>query len=221
MSTLITGRPPAAPLAVPRQAPRRRSLAQAALAVLLIVAGALTAGYVTQRIGSTHDYLAVGRPVGAGAEIKAEDLIVVRVNSALGLRPIPAGRAGEVVGKRAVTGLVPGTLLTMDQVTDDPIPAPGMQIVGLLLTEDRMPAARVTVGASAALVVIPDKLAGVGDKSVTDLTPPRTISARVLDVKPGHSEGETLVNVEVATADAPTVAAMSAVDRIALAVVGA
>ncbi|MEV6968963.1 flagellar biosynthesis protein FlgA, partial [Hamadaea sp. NPDC051192] len=74
MSTVATGKPPAPPLAVPRLAPRRRSFLQGALALLLIIAGALTAGYVVQRIGATHDYLAVARPVGAGAEIAAADL---------------------------------------------------------------------------------------------------------------------------------------------------
>jgi SAF domain len=220
MSTVTTGKPPAPPLAVPRLAPRRRSFLQGALALLLIVAGALTAGYVVQRIGATHDYLAVGRPIGAGAEITAPDLIIVRVNSALGLRPIPASQAREVVGKHAVMALVPGTLLTMDQLTDESIPGPGKQLVGLLLKEDRMPAARVRIGASAVLVVIPDKLS-IGADKTPELVPPRTIAARIVDVKPGHSEGETLVNVEVATADAPTVAAMAADDRIALALTGA
>jgi hypothetical protein len=220
MSTVTTGRPPATPLAVPRFAPRRRSFLQGALALLLIVAGALTAGYVVQRIGATHDYLAVSRPVGAGAEITAEDLVIVRVNSALGLRPIPAGRSRDVIGKHAVMALVPGTLLTLDQVTDDPVPSQGKQLVGLLLKQDRLPVSRVRVGVSVVLVVIPDKLS-VTDKTTPELVPPRTISARVVDVRPGKSEGETLVNVEVATADAPTVAAMAAADRIALALVGA
>ncbi|MCP2325348.1 hypothetical protein HDA40_003855 [Hamadaea flava] len=220
MSTVATGKPPAPPLAVPRLAPRRRSLLQGALALLLIIAGALTAGYVVQRIGATHDYLAVARPVGAGAEITAPDLVIVRVNSALGLRPIPAGQARDVVGKHAVMALVPGTLLTLDQLTDDAIPGPGKQLVGLLLKEDRMPATRVRIGASAVLVVIPDKTA-LSAQNTPELVPPRTIAARVTDVKPGHTEGETLVNVEVATADAPTVAAMAADDRIALALTGA
>ncbi|MEV6970938.1 flagellar biosynthesis protein FlgA, partial [Hamadaea sp. NPDC051192] len=148
------------------------------------------------------------------------DLVIVRVNSALGLRPIPAGQARDVVGKHALMALVPGTLLTLDQLTDDAIPGPGKQLVGLLLKEDRMPATRVRIGASAVLVVIPDKTA-LSAQNTPELVPPRTIAARVTDVKPGHTEGETLVNVEVATADAPTVAAMAADDRIALALTGA
>ncbi|MEV4416249.1 SAF domain-containing protein [Catellatospora sp. NPDC049609] len=212
---------PAAPIAVPRNAPRRRSIAQGALAVLLIIVGALTAAYVAQRIGSTHDFLAVARPVGKGAEITRADLVVVRVNEAVGLRPIAARDSGDVIGKRAVMALVPGTLITRDQVTDTAVPAPGHQLIGLALGEDRMPSAsRLTVGAKVLLVVVPKK--GVEDKEVQgpDLVPPRTITATIIDISPGTRSGQTVIDVEVATADAPTVAALAADDRVVLSLDG-
>jgi len=189
---------------------------QGALAVLLIVLGALTAGYVAQRIGTTHNYLAVARPIGAGQEITSGDLIIVRVNAALGLRPVPAGRADEIVGKHAVMALVPGSLITMDQVTDSPIPKPGYQIVGLKLKEGLVPQSRMDVGDAVILVVVPDKLSAVTDTPAVDLAPPRTFTGTVVDVGPGNTEGDTLVNVEVTTADAPAAAALAADDRIAL-----
>jgi len=222
MSVATTSRPASGGMGVAKAAPRRRSLMQGALAVLLIVAGALTAGYVAQRMGSTHDFLGVAKPVGQGAEIKADDLIIVRVNDAIGLKPVPAGRASEVIGKHAVMALVPGTLLTMEQVTDLPIPAPGHQLIGLALDEDQMPASRVTVGAPVLLVVVPPKNVPIatGDKETTDLVPPRTIAGTVIDLKPGTKQGTTLVNIEVTTADAPTVAALAADQRIVLALAG-
>lgn len=216
MSIATTTRTPATAVTVPRSAPRRRSVMQGALAVLLIVIGALTAGYVAQRIGTTHNYLAVARPIGAGQEITSSDLIVVRVNDALGLRPVPAGRADEVVGKHAVMALVPGSLITMDQVTDNPVPKPGYQIVGLKLKEGLVPQGRVSVGDSVILVVVPDKLVPTADTQAVDLAPPRTFAGTVVDVEPGNTEGDTLVNVEVTTADAPAAAALAADDRIVL-----
>jgi hypothetical protein len=209
-------------MGVAKAAPRRRSLMQGALAVLLIVAGALTAAYVAQRMGSTHDFLGVAKPVGQGGEIKAEDLIIVRVNDAVGLKPVPASRANEVIGKHAVMALVPGTLLTMEQVTDIPIPAPGHQLIGLALDEDQMPASRLAVGAPVLLVVVPPKnqVSISGDKETPDLVPPRTIAGTVIDLKPGTKQGTTLVNIEVTTVDAPTVAALAADDRIVLALAG-
>jgi SAF domain len=221
MSIATTNRPPGSTVTVARSAPRRRSLMQGALAVLLIVAGALTAGYVAQRIGTTHNYLAVARPVGAGQEITSADLLVVRINSALGLRPVPSDRADEIVGKHAVMALVPGSLITLDQVTDNPVPKPGFQIIGLRLKEGMLPQERLDVGASVVLVVIPDKTLPTAETPAIDLTPPRTFAGTVVDVQPGNTEGDTLVNVEITTADAPAAAALSADDRIAVALASA
>jgi len=219
--TTTAGRPPAAPINIAKSAPRRRSWMQGALAVLLIAGGALTAGYVAQRIGATHDYLGVGRPVGKGAEITAADLITIRVNDAIGLKPIAASSLSTVIGKRAAVPLVPGTLLTAEQLTDNPVPGPGNQLLGLALSEDRMPKGRLTVGSSVLLVVTP-KNAGVstGTGTPADLVPPRTIVATVVDIKPSTKQGDTIVNVEVSNADAPTVAAMHADGRIVLTMAG-
>jgi hypothetical protein len=196
---------------------------QGALAILLIVAGALTAGYVAQRMGSTHDFLGVARPIGKGGEIAAADLLIVRVNDALGLKPIPASQSRSVIGKHAVMALVPGTLLTLDQVTDVPIPAPGHQLLGLGLEEDQMPSSRLGVGVNVLLVVVPPKnqvLVPDKDGTSPDLVPPRTFNATVIDLKPATKQGVMLINVEVATADAPTVAALAAADRIVVALAG-
>ncbi|MFC7243838.1 SAF domain-containing protein [Catellatospora aurea] len=206
---------PAAPIPVPRTAPRRRSVAQGALAVLLIIVGALTAAYVAQRIGSTQDYLAMARPVGKGALIAREDLVVVRVNQAVGLRPILAANAARVIGKRAVMALVPGTLLTLDQVTETPVPAPGHQLIGIALGEDKMPSAsRLSVGAQVLLVVVPER--GGGSNDGPDLVPPRTVTATIVQLAAGARSGQWVINVEVATVDAPSVAALAAGDRIVL-----
>lgn len=218
--TTSAGRPPAAPINIAKSAPRRRSWMQGALAVLLIAGGALTAGYVAQRIGATHDYLGVGRPVGKGAEITAADLVTIRVNDAIGLKPIAAGQLKSVVGKRAAVPLVPGTLLTAEQLTDKPVPGPGNQLLGLALGEDRMPKGRLAVGASVLLVITPKKGIAADQNAAPDLVPPRTIVGTVVDVKASAKQGDTIINVEVSNADAPTVAAMHAEDRIVLTVAG-
>jgi hypothetical protein len=222
MTTATTTRPPATPMAVARTAPRRRSIMQGALAELLIVAGALTAGYVVLRMGTTHDFIAVSRQIDAFAEINANDLVVVRVNEAVGLKPVPVSDLSKIVGMYAKMQLVPGTLLSMDQLTAEPIPAPGFQLVGMSLDEGHLPGGRLSVGANVLLVVIPLKASVANpDRGADDLVPPRTIVATVVDVTPSTKQGETLVNVQVATADAPTVATLSADDRIVLALTGA
>ncbi|WP_020525455.1 SAF domain-containing protein [Catelliglobosispora koreensis] len=218
-------RPPAAPapIGVAKQAPRRRSVMQGALAVLLIAAGALTAAYVAERMGSTQDFLAVARPVGAGGQIQAADLIKVRINDAVGLKPIPANQAPNVIGKHAVMALVPGSLLTMDQLTDIPVPRPGHQLIGISLGENRLPVgSRIKAGSAVLLVVLPKDAPG-NSQAGTDLVPPRTIAATVIDIRPPSGDGfrgGTLVNLEVTTVDAPTVAALAADGRIVISLGG-
>jgi hypothetical protein len=226
MSVATTSRASSAPapISVAKAAPRRRSVMQGALAVLLIVAGALTAAYVAQRVGSTQDFLGVARRVEAGAQIQAADLIKVRINEAVGLRPIPAGQAASVIGKHAVMALVPGSLLTMEQVAVTSIPRPGHQLLGVSLNDDQLPAGgRVKAGASVLLVVLPKKTPGSEDPDA-DIVPPRTISATIIDIRPptagSGTRGVTLLNVEVVTADAPAVAALAAENRIIVALAG-
>jgi hypothetical protein len=207
-------------MGIAKSAPRRRSLMQGALAVLLIAGGALTAGYVAQRIGTTQDFLGIARAVGKGAEITVADLTTIRVNDAVGLKPIPVSRLRSVVGKRAAMSLVPGTLLTQEQLTDGTVPAPGNQLVGLALAENRMPASRLRIGDPVILVITPKKNLSGPEAQQAELVPPRTIVGTVVDVKPSVKQGDTIVNVEVATADAPTIAAMHADDRIVLTLAG-
>lgn len=219
-ATTTAGRPAAAPINIAKSAPRRRSWMQGALAVLLIAGGALTAGYVAQRIGGTHDFLGVGRSLGKGAEITAADLVVIRVNDAIGLKPIAASQLSTVIGKRAAVPLVPGTLLTAEQLTDNPVPAPGNQLLGLALGEDGMPKGRLVVGASVLLVVTPKSGVAVDLNAPQDLVPPRTIVGTVVDIQPSTKQGDTIINVEVSNADAPTVAAMHSEDRIVVTMAG-
>jgi hypothetical protein len=221
MSTAVSTKPVAGTIAVARTAPRRRSVLQGALAVLLIVAGALTAGYVALRIGSTHDFLAVGRPVAARATITAADLVVVRVNEAVGLEPIAASKINSVIGKRAVMALVPGTLLTPKQLTATPVPGPGNQLIGLGLADDQMPKSRLRAGVAVLLVVLPETGSSANANAVSsDLVPPRTIVATVIDIAAATRGSQTLVNVEVAAVDAPTVATLAAKNRIIIVLAG-
>lgn len=220
MSAALSTKPVAVPISVPRTAPRRRSLAQGALAVLLIAGGALTAGYVVLRMGSTQDYLAVARPVQARAVITQDDLVVVRVNDAVGIEPITASKINLVIGKRAVMTLVPGTLLTAAQLTATAVPAPGHQLIGLGLEDDQMPKTRLKPGAQVLLVVLPESNAALGPGAgPTELVPPQTVSATVVDITLQEG-GDTLVNVEIETGYGPTVAALAAEDRIVVTLVG-
>lgn len=222
MSTAISTKPGTGTIAVARTAPKRRSVLQGALAVLLIVGGGLTAGYVALRIGSTQDFLAVARPVAARAVITSADVMVVRVNDAVGLAPIPAGKVNAVIGKRAVMALVPGTLLTAGQLTAAPIPGPGKQLIGMGLSDEQMPKSRLRAGVAVLLVVLAlNNGTGTGTADPGgDLVPPRTIKATIVDIYAGTNGGTALVNVEVDAVDAPTVATLAAQKRLIIVLAG-
>ena len=121
-----------APVAPPRVVRQRRVRpGLLGLAVLLIALGGLGAAFAVTSVRATGSYLAVARPVEVGRQLSADDLVAVQVAGGQGLRPVPAGRLDEVVGKRAAVALTPGTLLTLAQLTDDPLLGPGQQQIAL------------------------------------------------------------------------------------------
>lgn len=113
--------------ATPNQAgqiapPRQRRPALAALALLLIVGGALVAGLLAVRMDSRVEVLAAAGPIEPGTQITEADLKVVRVASE-GLGLIGEDYADEVVGAYATTRIEENTLLTEDNVSSEtPIP---------------------------------------------------------------------------------------------------
>jgi hypothetical protein len=207
-------RPLAAAIAVPRVAPQRRwRPALVWLAVALIAAGGLIAWRVLLTVGATGEYLAVARAVEVGDVLTEADLTTVRITVDPALKPIGANKPDQVVGRHAAVALVPGTLLTAEQLTDRAYPGPGQQLVGISLSQDRLPHERLAPGASVLLVI-------TTDDNVTQQQPaagpPLNIAATVTDVAAGSKDGTMLVNVTVADRDGPLVAARAAAGRIAV-----
>lgn len=138
------GAAPPTPSRLPAPARDRRP-ALAALAVLLIVGGALASGLIALRIGNRADYLVVRSEVAPGQRIEAGDLGVARI-AGTGARAIPAAQRERVVGEYAVTRLFPGTLLTSAMVTAGrPLPT-GSAEVGLVLAPGQVPAGGLNAG---------------------------------------------------------------------------
>ncbi|WP_406083549.1 SAF domain-containing protein [Micromonospora zamorensis] len=210
------GAPVAAPYAVPRVAPQRRwRPALVWLAVALVAAGGLIAAAVLRKVGTTAEYLAVSSTVAVGSTVDRSNLSTVRITVDPALKPIRANDADEVIGKYAAVALVPGTLLTKAQLTATAVPGQGEQLVGLSLTQERMPAERVRSGARVLLIVTTD--AGpIGDPQQATAAP-ISIKATVVDVRTGVKEGTTLLNVAVPDRDGPLIASRAAAGRIVVA----
>ncbi|MCZ7377459.1 SAF domain-containing protein [Micromonospora sp. WMMC250] len=202
--------PPVTPPTVVRQ--RRVRPGLLGLAVLLIALGGLGAAFAVTSVRATGSYLAVARPVEVGREISAADLVSVQVAGGQGLRPVPAGRLDEVVGKRAAVALVPGTLLTLGQVTDDPLLGPGQQQIALGLKTAQVPARELHPGDKVLLVSTPDRSNTTGDAAAAAGT---RFSATVIDmVSPANND--KVLYLALVTRDVPAVVALAAQNRLAV-----
>ncbi|WCN81745.1 SAF domain-containing protein [Micromonospora sp. LH3U1] len=199
---------PVSPPKVVRQ--RRVRPGLLGLAVLLIALGGLGAAFAVTSVRATGSYLAVARPVEVGREISSADLVTVQVAGGQGLRPVPAGRLDEVIGKRAAVALVPGTLLTLGQVTDDPLLGPGQQQIALGLKTAQVPARELHPGDKVLLVSTPDDNAP--DAAAAAGT---RFSAIVIDMVSPANDDKVLY-LALPTRDVPAVVALAAQERIAV-----
>ncbi|MGC4865624.1 SAF domain-containing protein [Micromonospora sp. DT53] len=179
------------------------------LAVLLIALGGLGAAFAVTSVRATGSYLAVARPVEVGREISAADLVTVQVAGGQGLRPVPAGRLDEVVGKRAAVALLPGTLLTLGQVTDDPLLGPGQQQIALGLKTAQVPARELHPGDKVLLVSTPEDNADAAAAAGT------RFAATVIDMVSPANDDKVLY-LALLTRDVPAVVALAAQERLAV-----
>lgn len=125
--------------------PRQRRPALAALALLLIVGGALVAGLLAVRMDSRVPVLVATQDIEPGARITADDFGVVRVASE-GLGLLPEDLADQVDGAYATRAIPANTLLDQNMVsTDDPVPD-GRAIVSVPLDGKLAPATTVQEG---------------------------------------------------------------------------
>jgi hypothetical protein len=221
--TLISNRPartdtagPAAPRPVGGQR-MQRSWVFGGIALILLAG--LAAVFVWRQFVQPHAYLAVNVSVPVGQKITSADLIVVRINDAPGLQPIPASDASRVVGKTAVITLLPGTLLVNGDITSQAVPAVGQQLIGLGLSVDQLPSQPIKPGTKVLLVETPDSSvvsSAAGSSAAAD---DQNYPATVNHVGAADKQNNVVVDVLVDQSDGPTIAALADANRIYLIVV--
>ena len=111
-------------------APRERRPLLAALAVLLIVGGALLAGLLAMRLDQRAQMLAAKDTIKAGQVIDKEDLVSASVSSDL-TTLVRADQIDQVVGRTARVEISKGQLLDTSQLATDPVPGGDLQVVGV------------------------------------------------------------------------------------------
>lgn len=215
---------PTGPVAAPA-GPRERRVrfGQLALAIALVVVGALGTTALVVMVAGEDKYLALARDVAYGAQIQESDLITVQISSPPGLEPVPASEIHRVVGNYAAMPLARGTLLTSSQVTATRHPGQGEARIGITLRNDRLPSGRLQAGQVLLLVDTSDSRSGASDESVVRN---RTWEAVLVGSDDGDqrfslgtgSSRESTLDVIVPARHAPVIAALAANGDLAVAV---
>jgi hypothetical protein len=168
--------------------PRQRHPALAALAVLLVVGGALIAGLLAVRMDSRTSVLVAAREIVPGSRITSADLREVSV-SASGLSLISADDAAQLADGSwyAAQDIHPGTLLDRNVVTQSAPYGTDKVMVSMSLSAAQAPASTLRGGDLIEVVRT------AGDKSSSTTAPPQIISqALVMGI--ASSGGDSLSN---------------------------
>jgi hypothetical protein len=179
----------------------------------MVVLGALGAAYLATSLGRTSSVIAIARPVAWGETLSAADLVEARISADPALTPLPYTDRDQVIGRTAAADLLPGTLLTRDAITEQRLPPPGRQLVGIGLASVQLPVTPLRPGDDVLLV----PLSTEGQGATT--APPATVQATVVRAGERGTDGLRVVDVLVDAADGPDVAARAAAGLIAIVVV--
>jgi Flp pilus assembly protein CpaB len=206
---------PAQPQSAPRIPPhqvsgrlptRQRRPALIAVAVLLIVSGALGGLQLLTASSHTVSVLVLVRPVPAGHVIASADLRTTALSGNVAYTLSSA--EATVVGKTAARDLFAGQLLTQSMMATASVPAATQALVGLRLSAAQVPSAGLADGNTVVLVQVPS-----ADGSAAVTAPPASGQATAPS---GAAGGVTAPNLVLATGTVYAIAADTASARGAL-----
>ena len=210
-SSLTSG--PGQRLPVP---PRERKPALAALAVLLILGGALTSAYLVMASGERVSAIRVAQPVAAGQQIPPDALQEVQIGNT-GIEFISWSERGRVMQAYAAVPLVPGALLTNQMVTRDAAATRGKVTLGLSLKPGQLPSRSLVNGDHVAVYAVGAEGSGVAggtllanDAVVQDV---RKIGEGTLE------SNQTRISLAVPAEQAPALAQAASAGAAAVALV--
>lgn len=204
-------------LAAPRlAAPRRRRQPKLlALAVALMVLGALGAVFAFTALGERTSVIAVASEIPYGQVIERSDLVEAQIAAEPALEPLPWSDVDDIVGLTAATDLFPGGLLSAGQVTSEQLPPDGMQLVGIEVPSGQLPATPLQPRDEVLLVPI---VVTEGGGQADGL--PEPVEATVVAVGSVGVDGSRVVDVLVEDDGATDVATRGSVGGLAIVLTG-
>jgi hypothetical protein len=199
--------------------PRERRPALAALAVLLILGGALTSAYLVMASGQRVSAIQISQPVAAGQQIPVTALEEVQIGNT-GIEFISWAERDRVTQAYAAVPLVKGALLTNGMVAQSNAAAGGRVIVGLALKPGQLPAGGLRPGDRVSLY-------GVAVQSSASVRAGTTLAedAVVYGVAGAGEQtlqaDQTMVSVAVPPEQAPQVTQAASAGAVAVALIPA
>ncbi|HEU5023572.1 MAG TPA: hypothetical protein VFV01_01495 [Spirillospora sp.] len=197
--------------------PRERKPALAALAVLLILGGALASAYLVMASGQRVSAIRIAQPVAAGQQIPQSALEEVQIGDT-GVQFINWSERLNVSRYYASVPLVKGALLTNGMISRTDEAAKGRLVVGLALKPGQLPSGGVESGKKVTLYAVGNGSGG-GPRAGTVLA----AEAIVINVGGGGGDrlrsDQTTVDVAVAPGDAPQVTEAASAGTVALALI--
>jgi hypothetical protein len=176
----------------PPRAARERKPALAALALLLIVGGALGAAYLVVQNGQRVGAIEVTQPLGPGQRIPFGALREVQIAASGGPSYVPWSQATQVTQFYAASAIPAGTLLSSAMVARTNNLAAGRDVVGLALKDGQLPDG-LTVGDHVNLYQVSDSAQScpgtpgsllAGNAIVLAITAPATATSQsAMDVR--------------------------------------
>jgi len=207
-------------------APRERKPVLAALAVLLILGGALGAGFLVLQSGKRVAAVEISQQIGAGQKIPLSAMQEIQIASGTGLSYVPWNEASQVTQFYAASAIPPGTLLTGAMVVRANEVTTGKYVLGLALKDGQWPV-QLAIGDHVAIYAVSGAAAGTGCRAAGGF--PLAADAIVLAMGgsgtsssgPSSSSAATDVTVAVSPADAGAVACNASGQNVALALLPA
>jgi hypothetical protein len=200
--------------------PRERKPALAALAVILILGGALVSAYLVMASGQRVNAVSISQPVAAGQLIPDSALKQVQIGNT-GIQFINWTERTKITRSYAAVNLVPGTLLTNGMLAADTDAAKGRVIIGLELKPSQVPAGGLSLGDKVALYA-------VGAAGQGGIKPGTILAADALvqyvsysGDRRSSSSDNSLVSVAVLPDEAPALSQAASAGSVAVALVPA
>lgn len=187
---------------------RRPGLVTAGVALAML--GALVAVWLVTSAGDRTDVVMLARDVAYGSTLTADDLVLTAVAVDPAVATVSAEDVASLVGQVAAADLVAGSLLAPGQVTASAPPGSDEVLVPLPVSAERLPASGLTAGDRLLIVDTP---AAAADPPSTA---PESFAATVVRLGAPDLNGMSVLDVVVAKADGPALAARAATGRFAL-----